>query len=88
MVDYTKEYYLALKNHDIMNFAGKCMEPEKYQLEFGNPDAKDMHSIYSQMDISHNEQNNRGTISRPVIFQITRRVQWRMVQSFSEGKIK
>jgi hypothetical protein len=31
---------LAIKNEDIMNFAGKWMEPEKYLPERGNIDPK------------------------------------------------
>jgi hypothetical protein len=29
---YTMEYYSAIKNEDIMNFAGKCMELENIIL--------------------------------------------------------
>ena len=34
---YTMEHYSAIKNKDIINFAGKWMEIEKY-AEQGNPD--------------------------------------------------
>jgi hypothetical protein len=30
---YTMEYYSAIKDKEIMNFAGKWMELEKYHLE-------------------------------------------------------
>jgi hypothetical protein len=37
---YTMEYYSAIKDKEIMNFAGKWMELEKYHLEWRNPDPK------------------------------------------------
>jgi lipocalin len=36
---YTIEYYLAIKNEEIMNFAGKWMELRKYPMRV-KPDPK------------------------------------------------
>lgn len=38
MVHLYKEYYSAIKNNDIMKFASKGMELEKYHPESGNSD--------------------------------------------------
>ena len=38
---YTMEYYSAIKNKDIMSFAGKWMELENIIL------SEDLHAIYS-----------------------------------------
>jgi hypothetical protein len=43
---YTMENYLAVKNNDIMKFAGKWLELEKSHPECGNPDPE-RHVIYS-----------------------------------------
>ena len=44
---YTIEYYSAIKNEDIMNFAGKWMELENIILSEVTQSQKDMHGIYS-----------------------------------------
>ena len=41
------EYYLAIKNEDIMNFAGKWMELENNILSEIIQIQKDMHGIYA-----------------------------------------
>ena len=41
------EYYSAIKNEDIMSFAGKWMELEKIILREVTQTQKDMHDIYS-----------------------------------------
>ena len=46
---YTMKYYLAMKNKDIMNFAGKWMELENI-LNEATQTQKDMHGMYSLMD--------------------------------------
>jgi hypothetical protein len=40
------EYYLAIKNKDIMNFAGKCMDLEKIIPERRALAQKCMHAMY------------------------------------------
>ena len=44
---YTMEYYSAIKNKDIMNFAGKWMELENIILSEVTQSQKDMHGMYS-----------------------------------------
>ena len=41
------EYYSAIKNNDIMKFAGKWMELEKIILSEVTQTQKDTHSMYS-----------------------------------------
>ena len=41
------EYYSAIKNQDIMNFAGKWMELENTILSEIIQSQKEMHGIYS-----------------------------------------
>ena len=41
------EYYWAIKNEDIMNFAGKYMELESIILSEKTQTPKDMNGIYS-----------------------------------------
>jgi hypothetical protein len=41
------EYYLAIKNEDIMNFTGKCKEQEHIILSEVSQTQKEMHVIYS-----------------------------------------
>ena len=43
----TMEYYLAIKNDDILNFAGKLMELENIILSKVTQTQKDMHGMYS-----------------------------------------
>jgi lipocalin len=44
---YTVGYYSAIKNMDIMNFAGKWMELENVPQSEITQTQKDIHSIYS-----------------------------------------
>ena len=44
---YTVDYYSAIKNSDIMKFAGKLMELEKIILSEVTQTQKDKHGIYS-----------------------------------------
>jgi hypothetical protein len=41
------EYYSAIKNKDILSFAGKWMELEKITLSELTQTQKDMHGMYS-----------------------------------------
>ena len=43
---YTMEYYSAIKNKDIVNFADKLMELENIFLSELIQSQKDMHGIY------------------------------------------
>ena len=45
----TTEYYSAIKNEDIMSFAGKWMELENIILSEVTQFQKDMHGMYSLM---------------------------------------
>ena len=45
------EYYSAIKNENIMNFAGKCMELENIILSEITQMPKDMHGMYSLISI-------------------------------------
>ena len=44
---YTMEYYSAIINQDIMDFAGKWMDLENIILSEVTQSQKDMHGIYS-----------------------------------------
>ena len=44
---YTMEYYPAIKNEDILSFAGKWMELENIILSEVTQTQKDMHGMYS-----------------------------------------
>jgi hypothetical protein len=44
---YTMEYYSAIKNEDILSFAGKWMELENITLSEVTQIQKDMHGMYS-----------------------------------------
>jgi hypothetical protein len=44
---YTMEYYAAIKNEDIMKFAGKWIELENIILSKVTQTQKDMHGKYS-----------------------------------------
>jgi hypothetical protein len=44
---YTIEYYSAIKNEDIMSFAGKWMELENIILSKVTQTQKDTHGMYS-----------------------------------------
>ena len=44
---YTMEYYSAIKNKDILSFAGKWMELENIILSEVTQTQKDMHGMYS-----------------------------------------
>ena len=47
VVIYTMEYYSAIKNEDIMSFAGKWMELENIILSEVIQIQKDTHGMYS-----------------------------------------
>jgi hypothetical protein len=62
---YTIEYYSAIKNSDIVKFLDKWMT-RKYHPEWGNPEEKDKHGMYSlTVDISCKVKENPATIHRP-----------------------
>ena len=44
---YTMEYYSAIKNKDIMKFAGKWMELENIILSEVTPTQNDIPDVYS-----------------------------------------
>jgi hypothetical protein len=44
---YTMEYYSAIKNEDILGFAGKLMELEDIILSEVTQTQKDLHGMYS-----------------------------------------
>jgi hypothetical protein len=44
---YTMEYYSAIKNKDILSFAGKWMELENIILSEVTQTQKDIHGMYS-----------------------------------------
>ena len=44
---YTMEYYLALKNNNILSFVGKWMELENLILSEVTQTPKDMHRMHS-----------------------------------------
>ena len=44
---YTMEYYPAIKNKGIVNFAGKCVELENIILSELTLTQNDMHGMYS-----------------------------------------
>ena len=44
---YTMEYYLAVKNKDILNFGGKWLELEIIILSEVTQTQKNMHGMYS-----------------------------------------
>jgi hypothetical protein len=44
---YTVEYYTAIKNENILSFAGKWMELENIILSEVTQTQKDMHGMYS-----------------------------------------
>jgi hypothetical protein len=44
---YTMEYYSAIKNKDMLSFAGKCLELENIILSEKTQTQKDMHGMYS-----------------------------------------
>jgi hypothetical protein len=46
---YTMEYYSAIKNEDILSFAGKWMEVENIILSEVTQTQKDLHGMYSQI---------------------------------------
>jgi hypothetical protein len=41
------EYYSAIENKDIMNFFRQVNGTRKYHPDWGNPEPKDMHDMYS-----------------------------------------
>ena len=47
VVHYTMEYYLAIKNEDILSFAGKWMKLENIILSEVTQMQKDIHAMYT-----------------------------------------
>ena len=47
------KYYSAIKNKDIINFAGTWMELENIILSSVTQTKSDMHGIYSQISVSY-----------------------------------
>jgi hypothetical protein len=60
------EYYSAIKNYDILSFAGKWMELENIILSEVIQTPKDMHGIYStnKWILAKKVQNTWDTIHR------------------------
>jgi hypothetical protein len=50
---YIMKYYSAIKNKDIINFAGTWMELENIILSSVTQTKSDMHGIYSQISVSY-----------------------------------
>jgi hypothetical protein len=46
---YTKEYYSAIKNEDIMSFKGICVKLENIFLSEVTQTWKDMYAMYSMI---------------------------------------
>jgi hypothetical protein len=46
-MEYTMEYYSAIKNKDVMNFAGKWIKLENIIPSEATQSQKDMHGMYS-----------------------------------------
>ena len=44
---YTMEYYLAIKNEDILSFSGKWVELENIILSEVTQTQKDLHRVYT-----------------------------------------
>ena len=57
------EYFFAIKTKDIMNFAGKWMEPENILSELTQTQ-KNMVCTHLYMDISHKVQDSYTIINR------------------------
>ena len=53
------EYYSAIKNKDILSFAGKLMELENIILSEVTQTQKDMHGMYSQISGYYISQKNK-----------------------------
>jgi hypothetical protein len=63
---YTIEYYLAIKNRDIIIFAGKWMELEKIILnEVTQTQKTNIVHTHLLADISHKVHDNHAAIHRP-----------------------
>jgi hypothetical protein len=70
-LSYTMEYYLAIKNEDILTFAGKWMEQENIILSEVTQTQKDMHGVYSLILIAkkctkyprYSPQNSKSSTS-------------------------
>jgi hypothetical protein len=48
---YTIEYYSAIKNKDILTFAGKLIELENIILSEVTQTQEDVHGIYSLIEV-------------------------------------
>ena len=58
------KYYSAIKNNDIMKFAGKWMEQEKIFQSEVTQTQKDKPGMYSVIHTSHKGRNDRATKNR------------------------
>jgi len=86
---YTMEYYSAIKNEGIMNFAGKWMELENIILIEATQTQKDMHGIYSLISgLLAKNTEYLGYISQDSRRFTSRRAQRRMFQSHLGGRRK
>ena len=63
---YTMEYYSAIKNEDILSFAGKCMELENIILSEVIHTQKDMkwYVLSNKWILAKKVQNTQDTIPR------------------------
>ena len=79
----TMRYYSAIKNKDIVKFAGQCMELENIVLSEVIQIQKDTHGIQSL--ISRHQPQCRITILQSTDSKVIRRAQGRLHESHSEG---
>jgi hypothetical protein len=56
---YTREYYSAIKNKDVVHFAGRWMEVENIILSEVTQTQKDMHGMYSPISEYYTPPKNR-----------------------------
>jgi hypothetical protein len=61
---HTIEYYLAIKNNEILSFSGKWMEPTTIMLSTVNQTEKDKYCMFSFMgsiNLNNDNNNNNNT---------------------------
>jgi len=68
---YTMEYYSALKNKDILSFAGKWMELENILLSKVTQTQKDTQGMFSPISRYLPKQNTKNRINRIPKIQYT-----------------
>jgi hypothetical protein len=59
------EYYLAIKNEDILSFAGKWMELETIILSEKTQTQKDMQGMYSLLSEYYPKAKNQKPTNQP-----------------------